>query len=231
MTRTDTLNQCRVRQYHECRQTRQTDVWKNFVHKFGSCGNLTFWIVFCLGCFGSCFRLGFFDLVVSHVISGVTCCACFTLAISVLQIVLKWCHKEREKNQDQWWVWLQGLPQLWHLRHQRARWREVMKVKTKQSNNKIPKPKTTTITKKKKNRDNKNIKKTKTTFFGQNVCDFVFGVDVLDMDCWIQCDSIEQPIKRNSVDPGTCLLVGLLPSFHDHFDHDFVVFAERHESS
>ena len=45
-------------------------------------------------------------------------CVYLTLAISVVQIVLKWCQKERKKHQvkkesqqsqDQWWVWLQGL--------------------------------------------------------------------------------------------------------------------------
>ena len=70
--------------------------------------------------------------------SGIIFCACSTLAIPFLQIVLKWCQEERKKNQvkkeshrsqDQWWVWLQGLPQLCHLLHQKARWREVLKVK------------------------------------------------------------------------------------------------------
>ena len=31
---------------------------------------------------------------------------------------------------------------------------------------------------------------------------WVFGVDALDFDFWVQIDSIEQPIKRNSVGPG-----------------------------
>ena len=74
----------------------------------------------------------------SHVTNEIIFCVCSTSAISVLQIVLKWCQKERKKNQvkkesqqiqDQWWVWLQGLPQLFHLRHQKAKGREVMKVK------------------------------------------------------------------------------------------------------
>ena len=65
-------------------------------------------------------------------------CVCQTLATTVLQFVLKWCQKERKKNQvkkesqqsqDQWWIWLQGLPQLCHLLHQKARGREVIKVK------------------------------------------------------------------------------------------------------
>ena len=36
-------------------------------------------------------------------------------------------------------------------------------------------------------------------FLGQYVCELVFGVDVLDLDFWVQVNAIEQPIKRNSV--------------------------------
>ena len=35
--------------------------------------------------------------------------------------------------------------------------------------------------------------------FGQNVSKLVFGVDVFDLIFGIQIDSIEQPIKSNSV--------------------------------
>ena len=38
--------------------------------------------------------------------------------------------------------------------------------------------------------------------FGLNVSKLVFGVDVLDLDFSVQIDSIEQPIKRNSVGSG-----------------------------
>ena len=34
---------------------------------------------------------------------------------------------------------------------------------------------------------------------GQYVCELDFGVNVFDLDFGIQIDSIEQPIKRNSV--------------------------------
>ena len=37
---------------------------------------------------------------------------------------------------------------------------------------------------------------------GQHVGKLVFGVDVLDLDLWVQINSIEQPIQRNSVGPG-----------------------------
>ena len=32
--------------------------------------------------------------------------------------------------------------------------------------------------------------------------ELVFGADVLDLDFWVQIDSIEQPIQRNSVGSG-----------------------------
>ena len=43
---------------------------------------------------------------------------------------------------------------------------------------------------------------------GQYVCELVFGVNVFDLDFWVQIDSIEQPIKSNSVGS---VIVGLLP--------------------
>ena len=51
---------------------------------------------------------------ISHVMNGIIFCVCSTLAISVLQIVLKWCQKERKKiqvkkesqqNRSRWWIW------------------------------------------------------------------------------------------------------------------------------
>ena len=45
----------------------------------------------------------------------------------------------------------------------------------------------------------------------QDVCKLVLGVDVFDLDLWIKINSIEQPIKSNSMSSGTCLIVGLLP--------------------
>ena len=48
-------------------------------------------------------------------------------------------------------------------------------------------------------------------FLFQYVCELFFGVNVFDLDLGVQIDSIKQPIKSNSVDSGTCLIVGLLP--------------------
>ena len=34
---------------------------------------------------------------------------------------------------------------------------------------------------------------------GQYVCDLVLGVNMFDLDLWLQVNYVEQPIKRNSV--------------------------------
>ena len=36
----------------------------------------------------------------------------------------------------------------------------------------------------------------------QDVCKLVLGVDVFDLDLWVKINSIEQPIKSNSVSLG-----------------------------
>ena len=35
--------------------------------------------------------------------------------------------------------------------------------------------------------------------FGQDVCELVFGVNVTDLDFWVQIDHLKQPIESNSV--------------------------------
>ena len=59
--------------------------------------------------------------------------------------------------------------------------------------------------------------------FGYNVSKLVFGVDVFDLDFGIQIDSIEQPIKSNSVGSGN-MSHCRTPSFNDLLDHRFIVF-------
>ena len=56
----------------------------------------------------------------------------------------------------------------------------------------------------------------------QDVCKLILGVDVFDLDFWIQINSIEQPIKSNSVgfgDVSHCRT----SAFHNHFDYSFIV--------
>ena len=70
---------------------------------------------------------------------------------------------------------------------------------------------------------------TRETSFGWNVSELVFGVHVLDLHFWVQVNSIEQPIKRNSVGPGN-MSHFLTPPFNDHLDHCFIVFQHIQQS-
>ena len=63
----------------------------------------------------------------------------------------------------------------------------------------------------------------------QFVCELVFGVDVFDLDFGIQIDSIEQPIKSNSVGSGD-VSHDRTPSLYNHLDHCFVVFKHIQQS-
>ena len=65
--------------------------------------------------------------------------------------------------------------------------------------------------------------------FGPHVSKLVFGVNILDLDLWFQVDSVEQPIKRNSVG---CRLVPhcWTSSFENHLDDSFVVFKNVQKS-
>ena len=79
---------------------------------------------------------------ISRMMNGIIFCVCLTLAISVLQSVLKWCRKEQknmqvkkesQQNRNRWWFWsrdaAKGLLMCYLLLHQKA-WRKPdMKVK------------------------------------------------------------------------------------------------------
>ena len=58
---------------------------------------------------------------------------------------------------------------------------------------------------------------------GQYVCDLVVGVNVFDLDLWVQVDLIQKLIKSNSVGSGNMSHCGT-PSFDNHLNHCFVVF-------
>ena len=79
---------------------------------------------------------------ISRVMNGNIFCVCLTLAISVLQSVLKWCRKERKKiqakkesqqNRSRWWICsrdaVKGLSPRYLLLHQKVRWKPDTKVK------------------------------------------------------------------------------------------------------
>ena len=57
----------------------------------------------------------------------------------------------------------------------------------------------------------------------QDVCKLVLGVDVFDLDLRVKIDSIEQPIKSNSMSSGN-MSHCWTSAFNDHFDHSFIVF-------
>ena len=61
------------------------------------------------------------------------------------------------------------------------------------------------------------------------VCELVFGVNVFDLDFGVQIDSIEQPIKSNSVGSGN-MSHCRASSLSNHLDHCFVVFELTQQS-
>ena len=63
----------------------------------------------------------------------------------------------------------------------------------------------------------------------QHVCELVLGVNVFDLDFWIQIDSTKQPIKSNSVGSGN-MSHRRASSLYDHLDHCFVVFKHIQQS-
>ena len=55
----------------------------------------------------------------------------------------------------------------------------------------------------------------------QYVFELVFSVDVLDLDFWVQVDSVKQPIKHKSVGSGNVSHCRT-SAFNDHLNHCFV---------
>ena len=64
----------------------------------------------------------------------------------------------------------------------------------------------------------------------QNVCELILGVNIPDLNLWIQIDSIKQPIKSNSVGSGNMSWSGT-STFDNHLDHCFGVFKDVQHSS
>ena len=63
----------------------------------------------------------------------------------------------------------------------------------------------------------------------QYVCELILGVNVFDLDFWVQIDSIKQPIKSNSVGSGN-MSHCRTSSLYNHLDHNFVVFKHMSQS-
>ena len=70
-----------------------------------------------------------------------------------------------------------------------------------------------------------NVEQSREISLCQYVCELVFGVNVFDLDLGIQIDTIEQPIKSNSVGSGH-VSHRRASSLYDHLDHCFVVFKD-----
>ena len=64
---------------------------------------------------------------------------------------------------------------------------------------------------------------------GQYVCELVFGVNVFDLDLGVQIESIEQPIKSNSVGSGN-MSHCWASSLQNHLDYCFVVLEHIQQS-
>ena len=65
---------------------------------------------------------------------------------------------------------------------------------------------------------------TRKTQFGWHVSKLVFGVNIFDLDLWLQVSSVEQPIKRNSV--GSRHMPHCwTSSFDNHLDDSFFFFG------
>ena len=54
----------------------------------------------------------------------------------------------------------------------------------------------------------------------------MFGVNVYDLDLWVQVDPIKKPIKRNSVGAGH-VSQRWASAFDDHLDHRFIVLKKK----
>ena len=63
----------------------------------------------------------------------------------------------------------------------------------------------------------------------QNVCELIFGVNVLSLNVGIQIEPIKQPVKSNSVGSGN-MSHCTTSSLYDHLDHCFVVFKDVQQS-
>ena len=58
--------------------------------------------------------------------------------------------------------------------------------------------------------------------FCQDVCKLILGVDVFDLNLRVKIDSIEQPIKSNSMSSGN-MSHCWTSAFHNHFNYSFIV--------
>ena len=65
--------------------------------------------------------------------------------------------------------------------------------------------------------------------FSQHVCELVFGVNVTDLNFWVQIDSIKQPIQSNSVGSWHMSHCGT-SAVDNHFNYSFIVLKHIQHS-
>ena len=65
--------------------------------------------------------------------------------------------------------------------------------------------------------------------FGQNVCELISGVDIIDLDLWVHIDAVEQPIQGHSVGAGY-VSHRRTSVFKNHLDDRFAIFKNVEQS-
>ena len=70
---------------------------------------------------------------------------------------------------------------------------------------------------------------TRETAFCQNVCELVFGFDILDLDFWVQVDSVKLPVQSNPVGSWH-VSHRWIPAFDYHLDYGFIVLKDIQHS-
>ena len=63
----------------------------------------------------------------------------------------------------------------------------------------------------------------------QHVRELVFGVNIFELNLWIQINSVKQPVESNSVGSGY-VFHSSTSAFDDHVNHCFVVFKHIQQS-
>ena len=61
--------------------------------------------------------------------------------------------------------------------------------------------------------------------FGLDVCDLVLGIDVTDLNFWVQINLVKEPIQSNFVGSWNMPHCGT-STFHNHFDYRLIVLKD-----
>ena len=66
--------------------------------------------------------------------------------------------------------------------------------------------------------------------FGQHVLELVFGVNVKDLNFWVQINPVKQPIQSKSLGPSNMSHCGT-STFDNHFDYRLIVLKNTQHST